>query len=149
MDDQLSFSDNVHYLYVKCLKRLHHLRILNNIGVDRHILCLFYRSIIESVLTYSIVTWFGPSNDKDQNKLVKIIRAARRMNIEAKPLSVLFNDACMKMVRKIMKDKTHPLHGKFKFLKSGRRLSVPKHRTSRYAQTFVPWGVKLYNHKCT
>ena len=149
IDDKLTFTDNIHHLYVKCLKRLHHMRILRNIGVDNHILCLFYKSIIESVLSYAIITWFGPSHKKDQNKLLKITRAVKRMGIEVTAPSVLYDKACIKMVNKIMKDGNHPLACKFNFLRSGKRLCVPKHHTTRYAKTFVPHGVKLFNHKIT
>jgi hypothetical protein len=55
IDDKLNFAENVHNLYKKCLQRVRHLRELVNIRVDREILSLFYRSIIESVLSYSIV----------------------------------------------------------------------------------------------
>ena len=147
IDDKLTFANNVHHLYVKCIKRLHHLRMLKNIGVDKHILHLFYRSIIESVMCYCIITWFGPSHKKDHSKLSKIVRSAKKMGIETRNLNAIYDEACLKLVKRIMKDDTHPLFDKFIFLRSGKRLCVPKHRTNRYAKTFVPHGVKIFNHK--
>ena len=149
IDDDLTFADNVHHLYVKGLKRLHHMRMLYSIGVDKQILYLFYRSIIESVLTYSIVVWFGPSHKKDQKKLLKIIRAARRMGVDSRGLGGMYDECCLKMVMKILSDERHPVSNKFTFLRSGRRLCVPKHRTNRYGKTFVVHGAKLYNSAYT
>lgn len=147
IDDGLRFADNAHHLYVKCIKRLHYLRILNNINVDRKILSLFYNTIVESVLAFAMVTWYGSSLSTDQNKLNKIVKAARKMGVNTKNLNIIYDEACMKMLTKILKDKDHPLHHKFEFLKSGRRLRVPKHHTARYAKTFVPHAIKLYNSK--
>ena len=147
IDDKLSFSDNAQHVYKKGIQRIHYLRILKDINVDRKILCLFYKSIIESVLIFGIITWFGSAKKKDQNKLSKIVRIARKKGVEARSLQDLYNDVLLKLATKIIDDPLHPLHKSFLFLRSGRRLSVPKHRTSRYGKTFIPSAIKLYNHK--
>ena len=146
VDEKLTFTENVHHVYVKCIKRLHYLRILKNIQVDMNILSLFYRSVVESVIMFAIITWFGSSFKKDQNKLCKLVRAAKKMGVATSSLNVLYDRQCMKMITKILKDDSHPLHFKFKYLRSGKRLCVPKHHTKRYANTFVPHAIKLYNH---
>ena len=43
------------------------------------ILVNFYRSIIESILTWSIMVWFGNMTDADRNSLSRVIRTARRL----------------------------------------------------------------------
>ena len=129
IDDRLNFAENVHNLYKKCLQRVRHLRELVNIRVDREILSLFYRSIIESVMSYSIASWFGLSHKKDQKKLNKIIRIARRLGLCTRNLTELFNDSCYKMVLKILADHDHPLHQNYIFMRSGRRLMALKQRT--------------------
>lgn len=147
IDDQLTFKENTQHLYKKCTKRAYHLRILNSINVDKTILSLFYKSIIESVVSYCIVIWHSSARKKDRNKLFKITRIARRMGVSCKNLNELYNESCLRMAEKIIKDNTHPLHSNYVFLRSGKRLSVPKQRTSRYGNTFVPSSIKLYNHK--
>lgn len=147
IDDQLTFSENVQHLYKKGLQRVHHLRILNNMKIDSQILSMFYKSIVESVLSFSIVTWFGPSSKKDQNKLAKVIKTAKRMGVNVKNLREMYDDACYKMAVKIIKDPSHPLYSKFTWLRSGRRLCVPRQRTNRYSNSFVPTCIKLYNFK--
>ena len=43
------------------------------------ILVNFYRSIIESILTGSIMVWFGNMTEYDRNALSRVIRTARRL----------------------------------------------------------------------
>ena len=44
------------------------------------ILVNFYNSIIESILTGSIMVWFGNMIYDDRNSLSRVIRPARRLN---------------------------------------------------------------------
>lgn len=145
VDDKLNFSENVHSVYKKCLQRVRHLRELANLRIDIDLLSMFYRSIIESVLSFGIVTWYGSSKKADQKKLSKITRIGCKMGIKPKSLLELYNERSLKLVGKIMKDTGHPLNKEFTFLRSGLRLMVPKHRTSRYGNTFVPSAIKYFN----
>ena len=52
IDDKLKWSDNVNLLHGKGQQRLYFLRRLKSFQVDRELLSLFYRSVIESVITY-------------------------------------------------------------------------------------------------
>lgn len=146
IDDKLSFSENVQHLYKKSVQRVHHLRILNNLKIDSEILSLFYKSIIESVMSFAVVTWFGSCTKKDQKKLCKVIRIAKRMGVNTTSLIDLYNEGCLRLTKKIIEDVTHPLNHKYKFMRSGSRLCVPSLRTSRYSSTFVPSSMKIYNH---
>ena len=145
IDDNLNFSGNIHHAYKKCLQRVRYLRELANLRIDSAILTLFYRSIIESVLSFCILSWYGSSNKKDLKKLYKITRIGKRLGIKTQNLQEIFNDSCSRMVSKIMKDKEHPLNDCYVYLKSGCRLMVPKQRTSRYGHTFVPSSIKYFN----
>ena len=57
--------------------------------VDKQIMSLFYRSIVESVMSYCIISWFGSSHKKDQHKLAKIAKIAKRMGVNSKNLNEL------------------------------------------------------------
>lgn len=146
IDNRLSFTQNCQHVYKKCLQRIHYLRQLNSLRVNQDILSMFYGSIVQSVLSFCIVSWFGSSSKKDQRKLCKIIRIARRMGITTQSLLDIYNKGTSVMTRKIMKDPEHPLYSKYMFLRSGKRLQVPRQRTSRYGNTFVPSSIKLYNY---
>ena len=145
IDDKLSFSDNIQHLYVKCIQRVRFLRELVSVRIDQTILTLFYRSIIESVMSYCIVSWYGSSTKKDQKKLCKILRIAKRYNIKVDNLHDLHKSACQRLANKIIKDSEHPLHYKYEYMRSGKRLRLMKHRTNRYGNSFVPCSIKLLN----
>ena len=59
IDDQLSESQNTDMVYKKCQERLHFMRILKNLHIHNNIMNLFYKSMIESVLSFSIAIWYG------------------------------------------------------------------------------------------
>jgi hypothetical protein len=146
IDSKLSFSQNCHHLYIKCIRRVCYLRQLVSLRVSQEILTLFYKTIIESVLSFCIIAWFGSSNKKDQKKMYKVIRYAKRVGIETENLVDICNKYKFKMTVKIIKDEEHPLHDQFVFLRSGKRLMSPKQRTNRYSNTFVPSSIKYYNY---
>ena len=59
VDSKLSFNDNVVYVYKKAQQRLYLLRKLRSFGVGSHVLESVYRCLVESVLSFNIVTWYG------------------------------------------------------------------------------------------
>ena len=114
---------NPQHLYVKCIQhiqRVKFLRELVNVRIDQSILTMFYRSIIESVMSYCIVSWYGSSTKKDQKKKCKILRIAKRFNIKVDNLHDLHKSACQRLANKIIKDCEHPLHHKYEYIRSGR-----------------------------
>ena len=74
-------------------------------------------------MSYCIIGWFGYSHKKDQHKLAKIGKIAKRMGVNSKNLNELYQNDCI-MVDKILKDAHHPLYNCYVFLRSGRRLNV-------------------------
>ena len=92
------------------------MRLLNNMKVDKQLMPLFYRSIVESVMSYCIISWFGSSRKKDHHKLAKIGRIAKRMGVNRKSLNELYQNDCITMVDKILKDSQHPLYNCYVFL---------------------------------
>lgn len=149
INDELKWNANTHVTYKKCLGRVQHLRILKNIGVDATIISLFYKSIIESVLNFSLIMVFGSLSGKDKRKLKKIVNISQRLGAVVVPLENLYQKNVINQVKKIMKDDSHPLHQQYKFLPSGRRLCTPLQKTTRYKNSFIPKSVKIFNHMNT
>ena len=149
IDDELKGSFNTEMVKKKCNQRLHFLRVLNNIRVDKKIISLFYKSTLESVLNFSITAWYGKLTCKDKNTLVRIVKKAKKLGAETTPLDKLYQAGTVKQIEKIMKDETHPLYNCYVFLRSGRRLALPMQRTDRYRKSFVPKSILLYNHLST
>ena len=56
VDSKLSFNDNVVYVYKEAQQRLYLLRKLRGFGVGSHVLESVYRCLVESVLSFNIVT---------------------------------------------------------------------------------------------
>ena len=147
IDDQLKGDANTDMVYKKCNQRLHFARVLRKMHVDTSILNLFYKSTLESILCFSITTWYGKLGSQDKRKLGKIVRKARKLGIKTTQLGELYQEYMMKQVDKIMLDNSHPLNSYYVFLRSGRRLALPWQRTNRYKKSFVPKSIVLYNHK--
>ena len=59
VDQKLTFTQYVDFVFRKPQQRLFLLRKLKHFGVSQGILEMVYTSLIESILTFNIVTWFG------------------------------------------------------------------------------------------
>ena len=68
-DDKLKWDDNTEVIVKKGQQRLYLLRKLNYFSVDQNILTLFYKSFIESVLSFSFMCWFHSLRVKNRNSL--------------------------------------------------------------------------------
>ena len=64
LDERLSFCDHVDYVYKRAQQRLFLLRKLKSFDVSQHIIQLVYRSLIESVLSFNVITWYGNVSGK-------------------------------------------------------------------------------------
>ena len=145
IDDRLSGSENTKFVMSKCMQRIYHLRILRNLNVERVILSMFYKSVVESVLCFSITVWYGALSRKDRKKLDKIIKCAGRTGAEVTSMEKLYHKKMRNMVDKMRASENHPLHECFKFLSHGKRLRMPRIRTTRFKNSFICKGIKLFN----
>ena len=55
-------------------------------------------------MSYSIISWYGSLYDKDCKNLDKVVKSAKKMKVETRSLKEMYEEACMKMVGKIMSD---------------------------------------------
>ena len=62
----------------KAQQRLHFLRVLRRNNVGEKLLVTFYRSSIQSVLTFCISVWFSQHTEADRRKLQGVINTAQR-----------------------------------------------------------------------
>ena len=146
MNDKLKVTDNVCKLYKKSNQRLYFLRKLKNVHVDTCILTMFYRSIIESVLTFCVTYWYGLATVQDKNKLNKIVKCARKLGcLNVNDIDTMYRCLIVEKMSKIMKSEVHPLNKYFKMLPSQKRISSVYARTSRFSNTFVPSAIRQFN----
>ena len=139
----LSWDAHILEVRKKAQQRLYFLRQLKKFGVDRDILIQFYRSIIESVLTFSITTWFPSATCQNRENLHRIIKAATKIiGCELPPLDSIFGQRLVRKAKNIAKDESHPGNHIFEPLPSGRRYRSLCTRTERSKKTFYPFAVK-------
>jgi len=73
-DKKLNFNVNVEMICKRGQQRLYCLQRLSKFKVDRSLVILFYKSYIESVLTFSVLCWYGSLGVK--SALVKIVNTS-------------------------------------------------------------------------
>ena len=127
LDQDLNFRINTDSIYKKAHQRLFLLRKLKSFDVSTHILVSVYRCCIESVLTFNIVSWFGHLSVRDKTRLSRIVNMCSRLvGVRFTELGDLYKQALRRKGLSILKDPSHPLHDRFQYLPSGRRLLVPR-----------------------
>ena len=77
IDDRLNFNLNTENICKKGQQRLSCLRKLAKFNVDKTIMRIFYN--IESVLSFSMLCWYGNLNVKDKASLTKIVKACGKI----------------------------------------------------------------------
>ena len=151
VQSDLKWNMHVKNQVKKANKRMYHVNCLHRIHVDPTLICMFFNSIVMSVLSYAMSSWYNSSCDylkKDLNRFAKrmyrIIPAEHHHMIV--PLSDLFEKKCKYMCDKIMSDSTHSLHHYFNVLCHSQKLRVIYCRTNRFKYSFVPSSISVYNH---
>jgi len=133
---------------MKCRQRIFLLRKLKSFDVSQKILTLIYRSLIESVISFNIVTWYNYLSLSQKNKLNRIICLCNRIVGETNNqlLFQLYNLALKRKAKQCTSDEKHPLFKRFELLPSGRRYRLPLAKKSLYKKSFVPSAVLLLNN---
>ena len=147
LDGKLTFTENCDSIYKKARQRLFLLRRLRNLNVAAPILVSVYRCLIESIMTFNMVTWYGNLSERNKSKLSQIINQASKITgIKQAPLQHLYGLAMKRKALQIVDDCSHPLHSSFQKLPSGRRLRVPMARKNTYKKLFVPSAITILNN---
>lgn len=111
MDTSLSFSQQTDLIFKKAQQRLHLLRKLRTFQVSKDILTLVYRSLIESVLTFNISSWYNQHSIKHKTRLTRIVNKAVKITGSPQPsLPELYSRAVIRKANLIIEDPSQPLH---------------------------------------
>ena len=146
VDDKLKFTENAQAIVKKGQQRLYFLHKLKSFSVDKSIISLFYKSFIESVLSFSFICWFCNLNVKDKNALERIIRIASKIIGESQQSLQSFADKqILRKALTILASTNHILRQEFILLPSGKRFRTPVCKTNRHKFSFVPVAVRLLN----
>ena len=148
LDERLSFCEHVDYVYKRAQQRLFLLRKLKSFDVSQHILQLVYRSLIESVLSFNIITWYGNVSGNNKVKLARVVNTASKLiGNNQKQLSSIYKDALKRKSTQILYEPAHPLNQAFQKLPSGRRLKVPLAKKNILKKSLVPSAILILNAK--
>ena len=141
-------SANTEAFYKKGQSRLYLLRRLWSFNVCSKLLWMFYQSVVASVLFYTVVCWGGSINKRDTSRLDKLIRRAGSVvGMKLDPRVTVAERRTLDKLLDIIDNASHPLHtviSNQRSLFSG-RLLLPKVRTNRLKNSFVPHAITLYN----
>ena len=144
ISSSLRWETNARAAAKKANKRLFFLRQLKKFKMNRNILVLFYRSTIESVLTFSLSTWYGNATLDDKKLLNSVVRAAERIiGCELPSMEAIYLSKVSHRASKIMKDSLHPANSLFDPLPSGRRLRSIRCSSKRCGNSFFPSAVRI------
>ena len=148
IDDKLNFSANTKVLQKKCQSRIYLLQKLRNLDVSTYVLKTFYRSFIESILTFSFLCWFSGLSMDDKKKVNRVVNVCCKIVGESQEsLNSLYQKRCLQKAENILSDDTHVLNSKFELLPSGRRFREPLYRLKRTKNSFIPQVIKILNSK--
>ena len=148
LNNTLTWNDNTNSILKKVNPRLYCLRKLNSFNVSPYLLQLFYSSSILSILSFGIVSWGSCISRVDKTRLDRVIRKAGRViGSEQDDIDTLTDNRIGKKITKIQNDATHPLFSDFDRAYSDRsgRYRLPRMRTDRYRNSFVPDSLKKLN----
>lgn len=143
----LSWELNTSLIISKCHQRLYFLRQLKKFRVGRPAMTHFYRSTIESILTFSMLVWYGHTTSQDKIRLERIVRRASKIIGCSRLPSVtsLYSTRLTRKAKKIIADHFHPAHYLFNLLPSGRRYRSIKSKTSRFRDSTYLQAIRYLN----
>ena len=137
ISSDLKWEANTSDIISKCHQRLYFLRKLKKFGVGKDTLVNFYRATIESILTFSITSWFSSLTDFDKNRLSKIVHTSSKITgANLKSVDCIYQERSARKVRSILANTDHPANSLFDTLPSGRRFRSIPARTNRFKNSF-------------
>ncbi|TWW80193.1 putative RNA-directed DNA polymerase from transposon BS [Takifugu flavidus] len=144
----LKWEPTISSLIKKAQQRMFFLRKLRKLNLPPRMLAQFYTAIIESILTSSITVWYAGATVRDRLRLQRVVRAAEKViGCRLPSIQDLYISRTRRCAGRITADPSHPGHGLFSPLPSGRRLRSIRTRTSRYTNSFFPSAIRLLNTK--
>ena len=146
LSDNLSWDTHVSATAKKAQQRLFFLRQLKKFKMSREVLIQFYKAAIESILTFSILVWYGNLLQEERAKLERVVKSASRIiGTDLPSLESLYEQRLKKKTKKILKDQSHPANHLFDLLPSGKRFRSLKTRTERFKNSFYPKSIRNFN----
>ena len=121
-------------------------RKLKSFGVGDTILCLFYKTFIQSAILYGLVSWFRANSNEKQQALARIYKQATLIcGSKLQTVNNLYQQRVVYKRKTFMSDSSHHSHRHFTVLPSGVRLCSVNTGTERIGKSFIPQAISLYD----
>ena len=148
ISNDLTWDHNIDMITKKAQQRMYFLRQLKKFKLSSEILLQFYRAVIESILTSSIIVWYGNSTQQQKDSLGRIVKnASKIIGTELPTLDSLYEKRVITRSNKIIKDLSHPASHLFQLLPSRRRYRFIKTKTERFRNSLYPRAMKMISPK--
>ncbi|KAI4899819.1 hypothetical protein NFI96_005030 [Prochilodus magdalenae] len=109
-------------LVERAQQRLHFLRRLRRVNLPQQLLCNFYRSTVESILTSCITVWCGSATSAERKALQRVVKTAEHITATTLPsIQDIYHKRCLRRAVNISSDPTHPSQPLFQPPPSGKR----------------------------
>ena len=146
LDHKLRWDAWTDKINSKSQQRMFFLRKLLSFNVGSKMLQMFYYAFIESVLSFSIICWFGNATEAQKKSVRRAVTMSSKLSgITFPSLESIYKDRTLKRARSIVGDQRHPLASSFELLPSGRRYRGPLFKKNRSKFSFVPQASRLLN----
>ena len=118
---------------------------LSYFGIDKTLINLFYKSTLQSIITFCIVAWGGNTRESDRDKIDSLIRKVNKITQVDNPFfQQLFESACITKFIKIEKDINYSIHSKIvRSKRSPHRLIFSNMKNERHRQSFLPYATRI------
>ena len=147
INDCLKWDVHCKDLYKKGQQILFFLRKLRSFHVDKSIMHLFYKAIIESVLIHDCVVWLTSCRKSDLSLIKRVVRQAEKIIGQRFDFEDLCRNRILEKAKSILVNNHHPLNDNCVMLRSGNRLRSMRCRTSRLLNSFVPASIRMLNEE--
>ncbi|KAI4872511.1 hypothetical protein NFI96_008269 [Prochilodus magdalenae] len=123
--EDLTWTLNTSLIVRKAQQHLQFLRRLRRVNQPQQLLCNFYRSTVESILTSCITVWYGSPTSVEHKVLQRVVKTAQHITVSTlPPIQDIYDKRCLRKAANISSDPTHPSHPLFQPLPSRKRLTL-------------------------
>ena len=139
IDDKLNWNAHAKTVLNKLNSRLYFLRKLNSFHVEKMLLSLFYKTMLESIMCFALTCWGGNLNSLALDEFNRVIKKCSSLCNPASPfpsIQVTHCCQCQKKINAILKDKSHPFCNLISFsTRSGKPLPLSSRTLSLFIFT--------------
>ena len=124
---------------------MYFIRKLKEFNIDVTLCTLFYKSVIESIISFCITSWGGNAYKTDVKRIDKIINKAGRYTHGITDVQGIFDKFCMLHLNKILNDDNHPIFNRItRSYRHNNRLLSQTTKTTRHLNSFLPYSIRLF-----